>query len=133
MRRVHLGALAGALASLAFASPGVAAERVEPLNQYLVTGTPAELASLGSLGYDVSEGAIAPGRSGIVATPAQARALRERGLDVDPMGTENTATAKAMTAGIPLPDPTWGYNVFRPYTLNPAPCQQTCSGAINAA
>jgi hypothetical protein len=47
------------MASLAFASPGLAADRVEPLNQHIVTGTDAEL---GSLGYDVSEGADATDR-----------------------------------------------------------------------
>ena len=43
MRRVYLCAVVGAMASLAFASPALAAERVEPLNQYIVTGTDAEL------------------------------------------------------------------------------------------
>ena len=43
MRRVYLGAVAGAVASLALVSPGLAAERVEPLNQYIVKGTDAEL------------------------------------------------------------------------------------------
>ncbi|HEY6890801.1 MAG TPA: hypothetical protein VI300_23555, partial [Solirubrobacter sp.] len=62
MRRVYLGAI-GALASFALVSPAVASERVEPLNQYVVEGTPAELGSLGKQGYDVTEGAIAPGRS----------------------------------------------------------------------
>ncbi|MDA0162725.1 hypothetical protein OM076_20805 [Solirubrobacter ginsenosidimutans] len=42
MRRVYLGAI-GVLASLAFVSPAMAGERVEPLNQYIVEGTPAEL------------------------------------------------------------------------------------------
>ena len=132
MRRVHLGAIVGAVASFAFVSPGLAADRTEPLNQYIVEGTPAELGSLGSLGYDVTEGAIAPGRSGIVATPAQARALRGEGLEVTPLGKENTTPATALAAGIPLNDPTWGYDVFRPYALKPAPCQTTCSGAVDA-
>ncbi|HEY6889181.1 MAG TPA: M14 family zinc carboxypeptidase [Solirubrobacter sp.] len=131
MRRVYLGAI-GALASLAFVSPAVAAERVEPLNQYIVEGTPAELGSLGKQGYDVTEGAIAPGRSGIVATPAQAEGLRDRGLDVTPVGKENTTSVAAAAVG-PLADPVWGYDVFRPYALNPAPCQTTCSGAVDAA
>src|SRR3954451_14306464 len=131
MRRVHLGAI-GALASLAFVSPAVAAERVEPLNQYIVEGTPAELGSLGKQGYDVTEGAIAPGRSGIVATPSQAEGLRDQGLDVTAVGKESTASVAAAAVG-PLADPVWGYDVFRPYALNPAPCQTTCSGAVDAA
>src|SRR5688572_27206996 len=122
MRRVTLGAVAGAVVSLAFASPGFAADRAEPLNQYIVEGTPSELAGLGKLGYDVTEGAIAPGRSGIVATPAQADALRDRGLSVTTLGKENTASEAALAAGIPLADPTWGYDVFRPYALKPTPC-----------
>src|SRR4051794_2207452 len=132
MRRVSLGALVGALASLALVSPPVAADRVEPLNQYIVKGTAAELDELGALGYDVTEGADAPGRTGIVATPAQADALEAKGFDVAPLGKENTATAPAAAAGIPLNDPTWGYDVFRPWNLKPAPCQTVCSGAVDA-
>src|SRR4051812_9092375 len=119
MRRVYLCAVAGAMASFALASPVMAAERTEPLNQYIVEGTAAELGSLGKLGYDVTEGAIAPGRSGIVATPSQAEGLRAKGLDVTPVGKENTASVAALAAGIPLSDPTWGYDVFRPYALKP--------------
>src|SRR4051794_22430575 len=132
MRRVTLGALVGALASLALVSPVQAAERVEPLNQYIVKGTDAQLDSLGALGYDVTEGADAPGRTGIVATPKQADALEASGYDIAPLGKENTATAPAAAAGIPLNDPTWGYDVFRPWNLKPAPCQTTCSGAVDA-
>ena len=50
MRRVYLGAMVGALASLGFAQPVLAANPVEPLNQYIVEGTAAELESLGKLG-----------------------------------------------------------------------------------
>ncbi len=131
MRRVYLGAVAGALASLAFASPGLAAERVEPLNQYIVTGTDAELGALGKRGYDVIEGADAPGRTGIVATPSQADDLRADGFAITPLGKENTTSVAAADVG-PLADPVWGYDVFRPYALKPAPCQTTCSGAVDA-
>ena len=133
MRRVYLGAMVGALASLGFAQPVLAANPVEPLNQYIVTGTDAELKTLGALGYDVAEGADAPGRTGIVATPAQADQLEAKGYDIAPIGVENTKTDAAIAAGIPLADPTWGYDVFRPYALKPAPCQTTCSGAVDAA
>ena len=53
-------------------------------------------------------------------------------MDVTPVGKENTASVAAAAVG-PLADPVWGYDVFRPYALNPAPCQTTCSGAVDAA
>ncbi|RKQ93616.1 zinc carboxypeptidase [Solirubrobacter pauli] len=133
MRRVYLGAMVGALVSLGVAQPSLAADRAEPLNQYIVTGTDAQLKQLGAEGYDVTEGADAPGRTGIVATPAQADVLEAKGYDIAPVGKEQTATAAAVAAGIPLADPTWGYDVFRPYALKPAACQTTCSGAVDAA
>src|SRR3954453_15442751 len=105
MRRVYLGAVVGALVSLALTQPGAAAERVEPLNQYIVKGTDAELDQLAGLGYDVTEGADGPGRTGIVATPSQADALEAKGFDVSSLGKENTAAAPAQAAGIPLADP----------------------------
>src|SRR3954467_9255482 len=132
MRRVYLGAMVGALVSLGLGAPARAADRVEPLNQYIVKGTDAELDALAGLGYDVQEGADAPGRTGIVATPGQADALEAKGFDAAPPGRENTATAPAAVAGIPLNDPTWGYDVFRPWNLKPAPCQTVCSGAVDA-
>src|SRR5918995_1518429 len=131
MRRVIGGAVAGALVLLALAPPALA-DRVEPLNQYIVEGSPSELVTLARLGHDLTEGAIAPGRTGIVATPAQADDLRDRGFSVRAVGTEATASAAALAAGAPLPDPTWGYDVFRPWNLKPAPCQTTCSGAVDA-
>src|SRR3954447_17519769 len=73
MRRVHLGALSATIA-LALGSPALAADRVEPLNQYTVQGDTDELAQLG---YDVVEG----DGKGIVATPSQADALRGKGFD----------------------------------------------------
>ncbi len=132
MRRVYLGAMVGALVSLGLAQPALAADRVEPLNQYIVKGTDAELDQLGALGYDVTEGADAPGRSGIVATPSQADALEAKGFDVSSLGKENTQSAAPAAAGIPLADPTWGYDVYRPWNLKPAPCQTVCSGAVDA-
>src|SRR5690349_5238403 len=119
MRRVYLGALSATIA-LALASPALAADRVEPLNQYTVRGDQAELARLG---YDPEDG-------GVVATPAQADALRDKGFDVAPLGKENTTSVAAAT--IPLADPTWGYDVYRPWNLKPAPCQTVCSGAVDA-
>src|SRR4051794_13018852 len=130
MRRVYLGAMVGALVSLALAQPGAAAERSEPLNQYIVKGTDAELKQLQAQGYDVTEGADAPGRTGIVATPSQADALEAKGFDVSVLGKEDTQSVAA--AAVTLSDPTWGYEVFRPWDLKPAPCQTTCSGAVDA-
>jgi hypothetical protein len=124
--------MVGAVASLAFMSPAQAADRVEPLNQYIVTGTDAQLGALGKRGYDVIEGADAPGRTGIVATPSEARGLRADGFAVTPLGKENTTSVAAAEVA-PLADPVWGYDVFRPYALKPAPCQTTCSGAVDAA
>ncbi len=126
MRRVYVGVLAGALISLGLGSTALAADQVEPLNQYTVTsGDPASLAKLG---YDVVEG----DGSGIVATPSQADALRAKGFGIKPLGKEDTAKVAAASAVAPLADPTWGYDVYRPWNLKPAPCQTTCSGAVDA-
>ncbi len=113
MRRLCLGVV-GALVMLGSA-PVAGAD--EPLNQYAVEGPVP--------GYDTREGSIA-------ATPAEAARLRARGFDVRLVGSESTASAEAIVAGAPLADPTWGYDVFRPYNLNPAPCQTTCTGAVGA-
>src|SRR3954469_7534377 len=130
MRRVYLGAVVSALVSLGIAQPALAADRVEPLNPYIVKGTDAELKQLQAQGYDVTEGADAPGRTGIVATPSQADALEAKGFDVSVLGKEDTKSVAA--AAVTLSDPTWGYDVFRPWDLKPAPCQTTCSGAVDA-
>ena len=99
MRRVYLGAVVGALVSLAFVSPALAADRVEPLNQYIVTRHGCRARALGKLGYDVTEGAIAPGRTGIVATPSQADALRAAGLRRHAARQGEHAIAAAPAAG----------------------------------
>src|SRR3954451_4902368 len=130
MRRGYLGAMVGALVSLALAQPGAAAERSEPLNQYIVKGTDAELKQLQAQGYDVTEGADAPGRTGIVATPSQADALEAKGFDVRVLGKEDTRSVAA--AAVTLSDPTWGYDLFLPWDLKPPPCQTTFSGAVDA-
>jgi hypothetical protein len=116
---VRKGILSGVVAAIILGS-APAAFAAEPLNQYVVEG---DIGALAELGYDVTEA----GGSGIVATPKQADDLRDRGFDVTPLGAESTAGAAAGLA-----DPTWGYDVFRPYNLDPAPCQTTCSGAVDA-
>ena len=123
MRRVYLGAMLGALVSLGLAQPVLAADRVQPLNQYIVKGTGAELDQLGALGYDVTEGADAPGRTGIVATPSQADVLRGQGLRRSAHNTarKNTTSAAPVAAAVPLAQiPTWGYDVYRPWNLEKA-------------
>ena len=50
-----------------------AATKLEPLNQYVVSG--GDQSKLGELGYDVTEGGSAKGRI-VVGTPEQADALR---------------------------------------------------------
>ncbi|MBE2318123.1 zinc carboxypeptidase [Solirubrobacter sp. CPCC 204708] len=132
MRRVYLGAMVGAMVSLGSAQPALAADPVEPYNQYIVTGTDAELKALGPLGHDLTEGAQAPGRTGIVATPSEADALEAKGFDITPLGGENKRRYAARAADGPLADPTWGYDVFRPLNLKPAPCPTTCAGAVDA-
>ena len=71
-----------------------AADRtVEPLNQYAVSGrvTTDELARAG---YDLTEiKSIGNGKLGIVATPAQAAALRDKGAQVQAL-----SQARAMAA-----------------------------------
>src|ERR1044072_944383 len=81
MRRVYLGPMVGALVSLGLGAPAHASDRVEPLNQYIVKGTDAELEQLGALGYDVTEGADAAGSSWAVKsrrTPRRPRTARAR-------------------------------------------------------
>lgn len=101
-----------------------AADRtVEPLNQYAVSGrvTTDELARAG---YDLTEvKGLGNGKLGIVATPAQAAALRDKGAQVQAL-----SRARAMAAPpTPLTNPTHGYDVFRPWSLKPAACPTRCS------
>ena len=125
--RVVAGAwTALAVAALAFTPAAVAkSHQVEPLNQYLVSGKISG-DDLARQGYDMRE-AVTPGAHGafsIVATPAQAASLRDKGATVRaPYGL---ARAKAAPAS-PLTDPTHGYDVFRPWSLTPAACPTTCA------
>ncbi len=99
---------------------------VEPLNQYVVSGKISG-DTLARQGYDLTE-AILPGNKkgfSIVATPAQAQSLRDKGATVvAPFGT---ARALSAAPSSPLQQPTHGYDVFRPWSLKPAPCPTTCS------
>src|SRR4051794_32169206 len=128
MRMKGWGAAAAALVlATGLAAPAQGAkQKLQPLNQYVVRG--GDQGSLGQLGYDTSEGGVRGGTT-VVATPQQADALRAKGFKVTAMGAEATAHRP------PPPDPfatnpTHGYNVYRPWHLQPAPCPGTCSGAV---
>ena len=124
-----IGAPAAVLIACALAVPAGAAQRkIEPLNQYLVRG--GDPAALADLGYDVTEGGGKDGQ-GIVATPKQAAELRAKGFTVTaPYGELRAAQAAPPN---PFPDPTYGYDVFRPWHMKPAACPGTCSGAVDAS
>ena len=115
------------LAALA-ASPASAqgTKKLEPLNQYVVSGKidPEDLARAGQ---DLTEGGVKSHKGAwvITATASQADAIEAKGATVRPLsGRERRA---AVAAPSPLTDPTHGYNVFRPWSLKPAPCPQTCA------
>ncbi len=116
------------LMALVAAGPASAqgAKKLEPLNQYVVSGriNPEDLARAG---YDLTEGGLRGHKSGwvITATATQAGSLEAKGATVRPLSGERTA---AVAAPKPLTPPTHGYNVFRPWSLTPAPCPQTCAG-----
>jgi hypothetical protein len=129
---MHMGRFARAavaavgLAALA-ATPAAAAgtKLTEPLNQYVVSGkvNPEDLARKG---FDLTEAQV-KGKPGfaIVATPSQAADLAGKDVTVSPLGRE--ATTAKVAAPSPLTDPTHGYDVFRPWSLKPAPCPTTCA------
>ena len=115
MRRRRSSAIGGAHA---------ADRTVEPLNQYAVSGR-VTTDQLARAGYDLNEvKAIGKtGKLGIVATPEQAQSLRDKGATVEPL-----AEARKMVAPpSPLTNPTHGYDVFRPWSLKPAPCPNRCT------
>src|SRR6478735_478509 len=123
------GWLAGvaAFTFLAVGTAQAAGDRtVEPLNQYAVSGR-VTTDQLARAGYDLTEvKAIGKtGKLGIVATPAQAQALRDKGATVEALTHARTMTAPSS----PLTDPVHGYDVFRPWSLKPAPCPDTCTTA----
>ncbi len=127
MRRFAQAAVAAVGLAAMAATPAAAAgtKQIEPLNQYVVSGkiNPEDLARAG---YDLTEGGLPGRKSGwvITATATQADSLEAKGATVRPLGRERTA---AVAAPDPLTPPTHGYNVFRPWSLTPAPCPQTCA------
>jgi len=119
--------LFAATAALSLAVPaGALAARPQPLNQYLVSHIKPNV--LQRAGYDMQEAVtpIAKRKFAIVATPSQAAALRAKGARVTaPFGLTRTR-ARTRKAHAAL-NPAHGYNVFRPWSLNPAPCPGTCA------
>jgi len=124
--RTARGLLAGiaALTVLGVGSAHAADRTVEPLNQYAVSGR-VTTDQLARAGYDLNEvKAIGKsGKLGIVATPAQAQSLRDKGATVEPL----SEARKMVAPPLPLTDPTHGYDVFRPWSLKPAPCPNRCT------
>jgi hypothetical protein len=132
MMRVSVGgaALAALALCCATAAPArAAAAKVQPLNQYVVTG--GDRSDLAEQGFDVTEGRSAKGGGqGIVATPEQAESLRGQGFTVTaPYGEVKKAFAP------PNPFPTtkldYGYDVYRPWRLVPGDCPDACGGATD--
>ena len=125
MSKRALGVAVVALTACCVAAPPAqAAKKLKPLSQYAVTGVDA--ADLRAAGYDMREARAPRGRKGylIVATAGQAADLAAKGASVRRLG--GGRGARARTAQVAPPDPrtapTHGYDVFRPWSLTPAPC-----------
>jgi len=118
-----------ALFALAVPASALAAHP-QPLNQYLVSHINPKV--LQRAGFDMSE-AVTPqakGRFAIVATPTQAASLRAKGATVKaPFGTtkQRPRTLRASASARAAATLTHGYDVFRPWSLAPAPCPGTCA------
>jgi hypothetical protein len=120
-----------AAVATAFAMPASAlAARPQPLNQYLVSNINPK--ALQRAGFDMSE-AVTPrakGEFAIVATPSQAAALRAKGAKVNaPFGAtkQRPRSLRARASARAAVTLTHGYNVFRPWSLDPGPCPGTCA------
>lgn len=127
-RSAHAALAVVGLTVLVAASPASAqrAKRLEPLNQYVVSGK-VDTDELARAGYDLEEASVT-GKKGqfyIVATPTQADALAQKGVTVRALGGRERTASVAPPS--PLQDPTHGYDVFRPWSLKPAPCPTTCA------
>jgi Zinc carboxypeptidase len=135
---VHLRSLVASFAAVfAFAlvaGPATAKPRrvVQPLRQYVVSGK-VNTDELARAGFDLQEASVTgrKGRFYIVATPSKAAAIARKGATVRPLRGGKRAGARARTAAVttaaPLPPLTHGYDVFRPWSLKPAPCPTTCA------
>ena len=101
------------------------ADTVEPLNQYVVSGQ-VNTDALARAGFDLREASVTgqKGKFFIVARPSRGRGAGEGRRDRD--GAVRVARTMAAPT-LPLAQPTHGYDVFRPWSLTPAPCPGTCS------
>lgn len=120
------GLLAGlaAIGAAAFSAAGAqaAGHTVEPLNQYAVSGK-ITTEQLARAGYDLHEVVSKNGKLTIVATPEQAASLAAKGATVQPLAQARPYVQPSS----PLVNPVHGYDVFRPWSLQPAPCPGTCT------
>jgi zinc carboxypeptidase/immune inhibitor InhA-like protein len=112
------------LAALTLA-PTAAAKTYEPLTQYRVTGKKIDTDALARAGFDLHEGRSKDGGITIVTTARKADRLRQKGFKLQ---GKSQSAARSIAADA-LPAPTHGYDVFRPWSLTPAPCPGgTCDG-----
>src|SRR3954449_5501441 len=133
--RVLVVGVACCLSAAAQAQAQAPAPAPAALDQYVVTHVDTKVLAEG--GFDRRETSV-PGKPGtflVVATAAQAAELRGKGATVRPLHGVTRSQPPARTlhprsrAKVPpLPAPTHGYNVFRPWSLPPAPCPGTCVG-----
>ncbi len=126
-KRATLACVAVGLVGACGASSASAQSRrtEEPLNQYVISGK-IDPDALARAGFDMREASVTgqKGKFFIVARPSQVEQLVKTGATVTaPFGLAKTMAAPPS----PLTNPTHGYNVFRPWSLKPAPCPQTCS------
>jgi hypothetical protein len=126
LRRTVRAVSAGLLAVAAFAGTAGAAsakiKHVEPLNRYELSGA-VDTDALARAGFDLHEARRPDGTFNIIATTEQARAFKDKGATVRQLTFDRAAQASPT----PLSEPTKGYDVFRPWSLKPAPCPTRCS------
>ncbi len=126
MRNRALGAAAALAACTLAAPPAQAAKRLEPLSQYAVRGVSAD--ELRAAGFDMHETHVVKKHQGyiVAATRTQVRELEAKDATVEAIGRVSTRARAAQAAPDPRTNPTHGYDVFRPWSLQPAPCPGTC-------
>ena len=123
-------ATAALVVACGLTAPGAAAapRKLEPLNQYVVTGGGSSCRAAGLRPHRGRE----QSRPGHRGHARQAEDLRNKGFTVTaPYGEEKTA--KAAPPDPFATNPTYGFDVYRPWHLKPAPCPGTCSGAVDSA
>ena len=127
-------ATAALVVACGLAAPGAVAapakKKLEPLNQYVVTG--GDLQVLGKRATTSPKAGAQQARPRHRGHTQPSGGSAQKGFTVTaPYGEE-----KAAKAAPPDPfatNPTHGFNVYRPWRLQPAPCPGTCSGAVNSA